>query len=87
MEPASFSTKLIAFLSAFSGGTAYAVILGLLLICGLGVPIPEDITLIAAGILSGLTGGGDTGGMADDLKDKATDAIKDKLGGLGGLLG
>lgn len=41
----------------------------------------------AAGLLGGLTGGGDGGGVADALKDKATDAIKDKLGGLGGLLG
>lgn len=50
----SFSAKLLAFLSGFSGVTAYAVILGVLLACGLGVPIPEDITLIAAGILAGL---------------------------------
>ena len=53
MEP-SFSTKLITFLSGFSGLTAYSAILGVLFICGLGVPIPEDITLIAAGILAGI---------------------------------
>ena len=52
MEP-SFSTKLMLFLSGFSGFTAYAAILFVLLICGLGVPIPEDITLICAGILAG----------------------------------
>ena len=33
---------------------AYGVILGALTVCGLGVPIPEDITLIAAGILASL---------------------------------
>jgi membrane protein DedA with SNARE-associated domain len=49
-----FSAQLIAFLSGFDGLTAYATILGVLLVCGLGVPIPEDITLIAAGLLAGL---------------------------------
>ncbi|OFZ19462.1 MAG: hypothetical protein A2Z20_05415 [Bdellovibrionales bacterium RBG_16_40_8] len=42
------------YLSGFSGATAYAAILGILLVCGLGVPLPEDITLIAAGILAAL---------------------------------
>lgn len=54
MPEAKFSVKLIMFLSGFSGFTAYAAILGVLLACGLGVPIPEDITLIAAGILAAL---------------------------------
>lgn len=54
MESSSFSYKLIAFLSGFSGFTAYAVILGVLLACGLGVPIPEDITLVSAGVLAAL---------------------------------
>tara|TARA_B100000749_G_scaffold280893_1_gene280411 strand:- start:13176 stop:13814 length:639 start_codon:yes stop_codon:yes gene_type:complete len=54
MQEVSFSAKLIGFLSGFSGVTAYAAILGVLLACGMGVPIPEDITLIAAGILAGL---------------------------------
>ena len=49
-----FSVKLLAFLSGFSGVAAYAVILGVLFACGLGVPIPEDITLIAAGLLAAL---------------------------------
>jgi membrane protein DedA with SNARE-associated domain len=53
MEP-SFSSKLIVFLAGFSGFTAYAAIFGVLLACGLGVPIPEDITLISAGILASL---------------------------------
>ncbi len=54
MERTKFSVKLITFLSGFSGLTAYGVIFGALLVCGLGVPLPEDITLIAAGILAGL---------------------------------
>ena len=35
-----------------------AMIFGMLILCGFGLPIPEDITLIAAGILSGLIGDG-----------------------------
>lgn len=54
MEATGFSAKLLVFLSGFSGFTAYVIILGVLLACGLGVPIPEDITLIAAGLLAGL---------------------------------
>lgn len=48
----SLPEKVIAFFSVFSGFQAYGVILGCLLVCGLGVPIPEDITLISAGILA-----------------------------------
>jgi membrane protein DedA with SNARE-associated domain len=43
---------LFDFLSQLEGFKAYSAIVGLLLICGLGVPIPEDITLIGAGILA-----------------------------------
>lgn len=54
MPQEKFSVKLITFLSAFDGFTGYGLIIGILFICGLGVPIPEDITLIAAGILAAL---------------------------------
>ena len=54
VEGTKFSVKLLTFLAGFSGPTAYAAILGVLLVCGLGVPIPEDITLIAAGMLAAL---------------------------------
>ena len=47
-------SALISCLSNLSGVAAYSVILGVLIICGLGVPIPEDITLITAGILAAL---------------------------------
>jgi membrane protein DedA with SNARE-associated domain len=57
------SVKLITFLSGFEGITAYSVILGVLLACGLGVPMPEDITLVAAGILAGLKNISLTGAM------------------------
>jgi membrane protein DedA with SNARE-associated domain len=48
----SFKESLILYLTQLDGLTAYSAIVGMLLICGLGVPLPEDITLIAAGILS-----------------------------------
>lgn len=54
MEKTGLSTTLLTFFASLSGWPAYAAILGVLLACGLGVPIPEDITLIAAGILAGM---------------------------------
>lgn len=54
MDASVVANHLIEFLQGFDGVRAYAVILGLLLICGLGVPLPEDITLIGAGLLAAL---------------------------------
>lgn len=54
MESTSFTSQLVAFLAGLSGPTAYGVIIGVLLACGLGVPIPEDITLVSAGIIAAL---------------------------------
>ncbi len=45
--------KIISFLTSLSGFHAYAIILAVLLSCGMGVPIPEDIILISAGLLAG----------------------------------
>lgn len=44
--------KLAEFLLGFQGPTPYVLVFLILLACGFGVPIPEDITLIAAGILA-----------------------------------
>ncbi|OWY37571.1 DedA family protein [Xenophilus sp. AP218F] len=38
----------------FFTGYGYFAVFVVLLICGFGVPIPEDITLVAGGIISGL---------------------------------
>ena len=54
MTEKAFSNKLIVFLSGFSGFTAYGAIFASLLVSGLGVPIPEDITLMSAGLLAAL---------------------------------
>lgn len=43
--------KLFVYLTDLSSGVAYAIIFGILLACGLGFPLPEDIPLIAAGYL------------------------------------
>lgn len=42
----------IAHLSTMSPLGAYAWLAGILLLCGMGLPIPEDISLIAAGYFS-----------------------------------
>jgi len=59
------------------GGGALGALGGLM---GGGNPLDA-----AKGALGGLMGGG--GDAAGDVADKAKDALKDKLGGLGGLLG
>lgn len=43
---------IVDFLLNFSGPTPYFMIFGVLLLCGLGLPVPEDITLIIGGILA-----------------------------------
>lgn len=43
---------IIDFLLNFHGPAAYLIIFAILLGCGLGIPIPEDITLFAAGLMS-----------------------------------
>lgn len=45
---------ILQILLDFFTGHGYAAVFFVLLICGFGVPIPEDITLVAGGIISGL---------------------------------
>ncbi len=46
--------SILSFLTGLGGSssTVYICIFGLLLACGLGVPLPEDITLLASGYLA-----------------------------------
>jgi membrane protein DedA with SNARE-associated domain len=44
--------KLFLFLTASSGLFAYGTIFAVLVACGIGLPLPEDIPLVAAGYLS-----------------------------------
>lgn len=43
---------MVQFLLSFQGPMPYVLVVGILLACGLGLPIPEDITLFAAGLLA-----------------------------------
>jgi len=52
MENATFSHQVINYLSTLNGPVAYGTIFAVLFACGLGLPVPEDITLITAGVLS-----------------------------------
>lgn len=45
---------LLAHLSSLSASSVYFTLGGILLLCGLGLPIPEDISLICAGYLAHL---------------------------------
>ena len=42
------------FLISFFSDYGYFAVLFVLIICGFGVPIPEDITLVSGGVISGL---------------------------------
>lgn len=44
--------QLLEFLMGFNGVAPYLLVFLILLGCGVGVPIPEDITLFAAGLLA-----------------------------------
>lgn len=41
-------------LVAFFGEYGYIAVFACLILCGLGVPVPEDITLVSGGVISGL---------------------------------
>lgn len=43
--------KLFEYLLDLSGGTSYLIVFGILVACGIGFPLPEDIPLIASGYL------------------------------------
>lgn len=44
--------EMLSFMTGFGGLTPYFLLFGILLACGLGVPVPEDITLFVAGMLA-----------------------------------
>ena len=53
MKDCGFFCKIFSLFVGLSGLQAYMFIFGILFLCGMGLPIPEDITLIGAGYLSG----------------------------------
>ena len=46
--------QLLSHLSSLSPLAVYLTLAGILLLCGLGMPIPEDISLISAGYIAHL---------------------------------
>ena len=53
MKETGFAHKILSLFVGISGFQAYALIFGVLFLCGMGLPVPEDITLITAGYLAG----------------------------------
>lgn len=45
---------MLDFLIAFFTDYGYLAVFGILILCGFGLPIPEDITLVSGGVISGL---------------------------------
>ncbi len=45
---------MLDFLVSFFTDYGYAAVFGILVLCGFGLPVPEDISLVAGGIISGL---------------------------------
>lgn len=46
---------MLDFLVNFFVEYGYAAVFGILILCGFGLPVPEDITLVSGGIISGLS--------------------------------
>ena len=53
MDRSGFAYKIFSLFVGLTGFQAYSFIFGVLFLCGMGLPIPEDITLVAAGYLAG----------------------------------
>ena len=45
---------MLVFLEQFFIQFGYAAVFFILILCGFGIPIPEDVTLVAGGVISGL---------------------------------
>ncbi len=52
MDFSLFASNLMEVVSQLPSPVVYGTIVGILLVCGMGVPVPEDITLLAAGLLA-----------------------------------
>ncbi|EQA36202.1 SNARE-like domain protein [Leptospira inadai serovar Lyme str. 10] len=49
-----FLAILVDFFSGFGQGFAYIAVFATLLLCGFGLPIPEDVSLVSGGVIAGL---------------------------------
>ena len=43
---------LLAYVNGLTGPWPYVIVFGILLACGFGLPVPEDVTLFVAGLIS-----------------------------------
>ena len=46
--------RVLDFLIGFFTDYGYIAVFGILILCGFGLPVPEDITLVSGGVISGL---------------------------------
>lgn len=46
--------EILQYLIEFFSTYGYLAVFGVLMLCGFGLPVPEDITLVAGGVISGL---------------------------------
>ncbi|TGK17517.1 DedA family protein [Leptospira fluminis] len=49
-----FLTVLVDFFSGFGQNFAYLAVFLTLLLCGFGLPVPEDVSLVSGGVIAGL---------------------------------
>jgi membrane protein DedA with SNARE-associated domain len=52
MDFSLFASNFVEAVSQLPSPVVYGTIVGILLVCGLGLPVPEDLTLLAAGLLA-----------------------------------
>lgn len=52
MDFSQFAADFMEALSRLPSPVVYCTIVGILLLCGLGIPVPEDITLLVSGVLA-----------------------------------
>lgn len=50
----SKGSEVLDFLISFFTDYGYMAVFGILILCGFGLPIPEDITLVSGGVIAGL---------------------------------
>ena len=76
--------RLVDMLSGHGLHVGYAAVFGVLVLCGFGLPMPEDIVLVAGGALAWMGSGLEEASLANMLEDPGLRAMV--VAGLGGIL-
>lgn len=76
--------RLVALLTGCSVDLAYALVFTILLLCGFGLPMPEDVILVTGGVLAWIASGLETVSLGAMLSDSGLLAMI--AVGLGGIL-